>query len=102
MNKVEKQQLMIARLRRQEIARKVSAQKMQSSGYVPSQLASLTSQDRLIENDHYMLTGKKAVLAHAKDALERAKKELKSAQGRKHTLVKWRDGKKEVERVTTK
>jgi tellurite resistance protein len=102
MNKVQAEQLRLARERKREIARKVQAQKLQASGYVRSQLSGLTSPDRLIECDHYMRKGADLARSHARDALEKSKKELKAAQGRKHTLVKWRDGKKEVERVTTK
>jgi hypothetical protein len=66
--------------RRQEIARKTQAQKLQSSGYVPSQLAKLTRIDRLIECDHYKLTGKAAQIYYAKEQITRLKNEVKKSK----------------------
>lgn len=80
MNKVEKQQLVIARERKKEIARKVQAQRLQASGYVRSQLSGLTSMERLIECDHYMRTGQDLARSNAQSEVEKAKKELKAAQ----------------------
>lgn len=78
---------MAAKVRKAEIARKVKAQALQASGYVRSQLSGLTSPDRLIECDHYMLKGKKAEMSHARDEVEKARKELKYAQGEKFKKV---------------
>jgi hypothetical protein len=93
MNKVEKQQLVIARERKKEIARKVKAQRLQASGYVRSQLSGLTSPDRLIECDHYMRKGADLARSHARDAVEKAKKELKAAMPKCHKHVKRISGK---------
>ena len=93
MNKVEKNQLAIARERKKEIARKVQAQRLQASGYVRSQLSGLTSVDRLIECDHYMRTGQDLARSHARDAVEKAKKELKAAMPKCHKHVKRISGK---------
>lgn len=80
MNKVQLEALRKARERKAEIARKVKAQHLQSSGYVRSQLSGLTSPDRLIECDHYMRKGADLARSHARDNVEKAKKELKAAQ----------------------
>ena len=93
MNKVEKQELEIAMERKNEIARKVQAQKLQASGYVRSQLAGLTCVDRLIDSDHLMRKGMDLARSNAQYEVDRAKKELKAAKPREHKLVKRLDGK---------
>lgn len=92
MDKVARQMLLVAKLHREEISRKVKAQILQASGYVRSQLSGLTSPDRLIECDHYMLKGKQAEMSNARTSLEKAKKELKVAMPEKIKSVKKRDG----------
>lgn len=93
MDKVHRQQLLLAKVRKQEIARKVKAQSLQSSGYVRSQLSGLTSSDRLIECDHYMLKGKAAELSNTRAAYERAKAEAKAKMPVKTRSVKRNEGK---------
>jgi hypothetical protein len=92
MNKVEKQQLVIARERKKEIARKVQAQRLQASGYVRSQLSGLTSMERLIECDHYMRTGQDLARSNARDEVEKAEKRLQAARPTCHKHRKVQNG----------
>jgi hypothetical protein len=90
-DKIQKQQLLVAKCRKAEIARKVKAQNLQSSGYVRSQLSGLTSPDRLIECDHYMLKGKAAELSNKREEYSRKVREHK-AKTQKLRHVKKREG----------
>jgi hypothetical protein len=79
----QKMAILAARARKKEIARKVAAQRLQSSGYIPSQLAGLTGVKRLVEKGHYRLEGKAAEIYRAKEAIERAKEEIRKARPQK-------------------
>lgn len=92
MTKVEKQELAIAMERKNEIARKVQAQKLQASGYVRSQLAGLTCVDRLIDSDHLMRKGMDLARSNAQYEVDRAKKELKAARPTCHKHRKVQNG----------
>lgn len=91
-----KQALMAAKLRELEIARKSKAQTLQASGYVRSQVESLTSETRLIENGHYTRQGNNAKLAFVREQIaseKKRKREAKQAKGTEFRHVKRRDGK---------
>ena len=92
MTKVEKQELAIAMERKNEIARKVQAQKLQASGYVRSQLSGLTSVDRLIECDHLMRTGQDLARSNARAEVEQAQKRLQAARPTCHKHRKVQNG----------
>lgn len=83
-SKQEKQELLIAKLRQQEIARKSQAQKLQNSGAVASQWGKVTSESRLIDNGHYMKSSERATLDYYREQVRQAKKEV----GTKIVLVK--------------
>lgn len=82
----------MARQRKKEIARKVEAQRLQASGYVPSQLGKVTSDDRLIACDHFHLKGKAAELYHKREAIKgleaKIREEKRKAEGFSHKYVK--------------
>ena len=84
MNKKEKQELLIAKLRQLEIQRKVQAQKVQSSGSVSSQWGKVTSESRLIDNGHYMKSSQRATLDYYREQVKKTKSEI----GTKIVLVK--------------
>lgn len=63
-----------AKLRQLEIARKTKAQRMLSSGYVPSQHGYVTSENRLIRNGHYSRHGRDLELNNLRDTLAREKR----------------------------
>jgi hypothetical protein len=83
-SKEQKQELLIARERKKEIARKVNAQKLQASGYVQSQHAILTKETRLINNGHYMKSGGQLEL----DFLRTRKLKIMQEKPTKIVLVK--------------
>ena len=83
-SKQEKQEILIAKLRQLEIAKKTQAQKMQSSGYVESQHGILTKESRLINKGHYSKSSAQAELDFYRENYRRAKKEV----GTKIVLVK--------------
>ena len=84
LSKQEKQELLVAKLRQIDIAKKTQARKMQSSGYVESQHGILTKESRLINKGHYAKTSAQAELDFYRDNLRKAKKET----GTKIVLVK--------------
>lgn len=88
MTKLEKQEKLIAKMRQKEIARKVAAQRLQASGYVPSQHQKVTQIDRLVEQGHYRLDGGQAQVYYLKESLKRLKDEAKRLNGQKIVLVK--------------
>jgi hypothetical protein len=84
LSKEKKQELLIAKLRKQEIERKVKAQKMQSSGYIESQHAVLTKETRLVNNGHFMKSGNQLEL----DFLRARKLKIMQEKTTKIVLVK--------------
>ena len=84
MNKKEKQELLIAKLRQLEIQKKVQSQKVQSSGGVSSQWAGLISTERMIKCNHLMKSNHQLSL----DYIKSKTKKIKSDNGTKIVLVK--------------
>ncbi len=78
----------MAKIRQAEIARKSQAQKLQSSGYVPSQLGHLTSEQRLIDNGHYMRSSTQLNSDRLKRQIERIKNEIDNREVRVVTVKK--------------
>lgn len=82
LSKEEKQELLIAKLRKLEIERKTQARKLQSSGGVPSQWAGLMSINRMIACNHMMKSNHQLELDHVKSKIK------KEQTGTKIVLVK--------------
>lgn len=67
----EKQELLIARLRKEEIARKTQARKLQNSGAMPSQWAGLMSVNRMISCNHMMKSSHQLELDHLRSKIKK-------------------------------
>ena len=81
-SKEEKQELLVARLRKEQIAKKTQAQKVQSSGAVTSQWAGLMSVNRMIRCNHLMKSNHQLELDYVKSKIK------KETTGPKIVLVK--------------
>jgi hypothetical protein len=73
LSKEEKQELLIAKLRREQIAKKTQAQKVQSSGALQSQWAGLMSLNRMIRCNHMMKSNHQLELDYLKDKAKKIK-----------------------------
>jgi len=69
----EKQELLIAKLRKEQIARKNQAQKLQSSGALPSQWSGLMSINRMIRCNHLMKSNHQLELDYIKSQTKKVK-----------------------------
>lgn len=75
-------ELNAAAMRKAEIERKVKAQRLQSSGYVPSQHGAMTDRERLVGLGHYARTGTQLKTDRLQNEINRINKKIRAMKSK--------------------